>query len=163
MDRDKNKIHPMAHLFWYHFMSFSYKRKCLSKVNYLQSNAIHMYVRYCLPVYLLKFLPSLLAYLPASFPFPAYLLSCVHISCLILLLLYHQVGLGKLLVEQAKAVSVMIESHRKLQEKLEVHKADLREHLIHAHPIKSKIDSWMKEQLQVHRSYTLSLFSQSTG
>ncbi|XP_005097291.1 uncharacterized protein LOC101859401 [Aplysia californica] len=58
-----------------------------------------------------------------------------------------QPGLGQVLVDQAKAVLVMVKAQASLQQKMEQHKDQLTAHLRKTHPIKSRISTWMEEQL----------------
>ncbi|KAH9503994.1 hypothetical protein Btru_067508 [Bulinus truncatus] len=59
-----------------------------------------------------------------------------------------QPGLGVLLVNQARSIIVMMKAQKNLQQKLEVHKQKLLKHLKETYPIKSQIDTWVKEQIQ---------------
>ncbi|GFS15118.1 Gmk_2 protein [Elysia marginata] len=59
-----------------------------------------------------------------------------------------QPGLGTLLVDQAKAVLAMIKAQQNLQRKMDDHKEKLTRHLTETFPIKSRIDAWMKEQME---------------
>ncbi|CAL1542802.1 unnamed protein product [Lymnaea stagnalis] len=59
-----------------------------------------------------------------------------------------QPGLGSLLVNQARSVIAMMKTQQNLQQKLDVHKETLMKHLQKTFPVKSLIETWMKEQMQ---------------
>ncbi|XP_067672611.1 uncharacterized protein [Haliotis asinina] len=59
-----------------------------------------------------------------------------------------QSGIGELLVAQAKAVLAMRKAVQNLQLKMQKHKQQLVNHLKKEYSVKSRIKSWMNEQLQ---------------
>uniref|UniRef100_A0A2C9LAC5 Uncharacterized protein n=1 Tax=Biomphalaria glabrata TaxID=6526 RepID=A0A2C9LAC5_BIOGL len=59
-----------------------------------------------------------------------------------------QPGLGALLVNQARSILVMMKAQKNVQQKLEMHKEKLMKHLQDTYPIKSRIDTWVKEQIR---------------
>ncbi|GFN98384.1 gmk_0 protein, partial [Plakobranchus ocellatus] len=59
-----------------------------------------------------------------------------------------QAGLGALLVDQAKSVLAMLKAEQNLQQKMDEHKEKLSHHLKKTFPIKSRISTWMRRQIQ---------------